>query len=245
MEIEDGGGIIAESVAEATIHAQLESIDLAPGGTRPRRTSLDTDTDTDTDTDPDRASVTIALQAAADQIVDACGSTGDDSDGGGIARAVLAGLLPARRPRISARKVKCPMSRYGTAQNETRPLSSRSFNRLDITVPAAIEKPTALPPSPANTDRHAPTSSDSWWQPTPARTGLPGRLLTPSKSTTSAASRRRWGNGSCRSSSSGQVMAATDSIPNGLRNPSHQRVHGTRQLPSWLNYAALLSAPGG
>ncbi|WSE03846.1 IS4 family transposase [Streptomyces sp. NBC_01445] len=106
-------------------------------------------------TDPDRASFTIALQAAADQIVDACGITGDDSDGGGIARAVLAGLLPARRPRISARKVKCPMSRYGTTQNETRPLSSHSFNRLDITVLAATEQPTALPPSPANTDRRS------------------------------------------------------------------------------------------
>ncbi|MCX5319905.1 zinc ribbon domain-containing protein [Streptomyces sp. NBC_00120] len=34
-------------------------------------------------------------------------------------------------------------------------------------------------------------------------------------------------------------MAATDSIPNGSRHPSHQRVHGTRQPPSRLNYAAL------
>jgi hypothetical protein len=42
-------------------------------------------------TDPDRASFTTA---------------------GDIGRAVLADLLPPRRPRISARKVKSPLARY-------------------------------------------------------------------------------------------------------------------------------------
>jgi hypothetical protein len=106
-------------------------------------------------TDPDRASFTIALQAAADQIVNASNIVGSDDSGAGIARAVLGGLLPARRPRISARKVKCPMSRYGTTPHETRPLTSRSLTHLDITVLAAAEQPAALPPSPTDTGRRS------------------------------------------------------------------------------------------
>ncbi|WP_329059214.1 IS4 family transposase [Streptomyces sp. NBC_01453] len=102
--------------------------------------------------DPDRLSFTIALQTAADQIVNASNITGSDR---GIAKAVLADPLPARRPRISARKVKCPMSRYGTTPHETRPLTSRSLTHLDITVLAAAEQPAVLPPSPANTDRRS------------------------------------------------------------------------------------------
>src|SRR5207248_10473886 len=72
---------------------------------------------------------------------------------GSIAQAVLAALLPARRPRLSARKVKCPMSRYGVTPNETRPLTSRSITKLDITVLAAVEQPAGLPPHPTDTGR--------------------------------------------------------------------------------------------
>ncbi len=107
-------------------------------------------------TDPDRAGFTIALQTAADQITAASHITADDEDGQrSIARAVLAGLLPARRPRLSARKVKCPMSRYGATPHKTRPLTSRSITKLDITVLAAVEQPTALPPQPTDTGRRS------------------------------------------------------------------------------------------
>ena len=65
-------------------------------------------------TDPDRASFTAALEAARDQVTAARGVTdsGDPADTGRIGRAVLDSLLPARRARYSARKVKCATSRY-------------------------------------------------------------------------------------------------------------------------------------
>ena len=65
-------------------------------------------------TDPDRASFTIALQAARDQVIQAA-----ERDrrhridlAGTIGRHVLANLLPARRLRVSPRAVKRPLSRY-------------------------------------------------------------------------------------------------------------------------------------
>ncbi len=64
-------------------------------------------------TDPDRASFTTALEAARDQLTAAAGIHPPDADQAGvIGRAVLATLLPARRPRYSARIVKCSTSRY-------------------------------------------------------------------------------------------------------------------------------------
>ncbi|MFE5597287.1 transposase [Streptomyces sp. NPDC056549] len=67
-----------------------------------------------TDTDPDRASFSIALQTARDQVVQAAnviaGTTIDLV--GAIGRAVLDHLMPARRHRTSPRAVKRPLSRY-------------------------------------------------------------------------------------------------------------------------------------
>lgn len=64
--------------------------------------------------DPDRASFTIALHTARDQIVQAAdviaGTTIDLV--GAIGRAVLDHLMPARRLRLSPRAVKRPLSRY-------------------------------------------------------------------------------------------------------------------------------------
>jgi hypothetical protein len=63
-------------------------------------------------TDPDRASFTIALETARDTVTAAAGVVTDDASlTGRIGRAVLGGLLPPRRPRVSARKVKSPLSR--------------------------------------------------------------------------------------------------------------------------------------
>ena len=71
-------------------------------------------------TNPDRASFTTALQAARDQLIAADGILPADQLGrsrrpdllGVIGRAVLATLLPPRRPRWSTRKVKNATSRY-------------------------------------------------------------------------------------------------------------------------------------
>ncbi|MBS4727335.1 IS4 family transposase [Mycobacterium sp. SM1] len=63
-------------------------------------------------TDPDRASFTTALETAKDLLVNAANVTNDTDLVGHIGRAVLADLLPPRRPRTSVRKVKSPLSRY-------------------------------------------------------------------------------------------------------------------------------------
>ena len=72
------------------------------------------------DTNPDRASFTTALQAARDQLIAADGILPTDQPGqsgqldllGAIGRAVLATLLPPRRPRWSTRRLKNARSRY-------------------------------------------------------------------------------------------------------------------------------------
>ena len=85
-------------------------------------------------TDPDRASFTIALQTAtetltaADSVIPA-----GTSDPGRIGHAVLAGLLPPRRPRVSVRKVKSPLSRWNKADPH-RPARSTPVTAMDITV---------------------------------------------------------------------------------------------------------------
>jgi Insertion element 4 transposase N-terminal/Transposase DDE domain len=64
--------------------------------------------------DPDRASFSVALQAARDQVIQATGIiAGTVIDLVGIiGRAVLAHPMPPRRLRVSPRAVKRPLSRY-------------------------------------------------------------------------------------------------------------------------------------
>jgi hypothetical protein len=98
--------------------------------------------------DPDRASFTVALEAARDQAVLAAGivPAGEDGPAGAIGRAVLARLLPARRHRVSARKVKSPVSRYpARPADDDRPLASQKVTALDIEV---REGQPAPPPAP-------------------------------------------------------------------------------------------------
>jgi hypothetical protein len=90
-------------------------------------------------TNPDRASFTTALQTARDQLVTAAGICPDshtDHDQpldrlGVIGRAVLATLLPARRARYSARKVKCATSRY-LNRDDGRPTTPTAVTAIDI-----------------------------------------------------------------------------------------------------------------
>ncbi|WFE44175.1 IS4 family transposase [Verrucosispora sp. WMMD1129] len=65
-------------------------------------------------TNPDRASFTIAVHAARDQITHAAGVIADTVIDlvGAIGRAVLADLLPPRRTRISPRVVKRAISKH-------------------------------------------------------------------------------------------------------------------------------------
>jgi Insertion element 4 transposase N-terminal/Transposase DDE domain len=85
-------------------------------------------------TNPDRASFTSALEATRDQLTAAAGIFPGLTDlTGAIGRAVLSTLLPARRPRFSARKVKCATSRY-LNHGDQRPHAVTAIAAIDITV---------------------------------------------------------------------------------------------------------------
>jgi hypothetical protein len=77
------------------------------------RTAM-TDATNTADVDPDRASFTIALNAARDQLVQAAGVIADTiiDLAGRIGRLVLDNLLPDRRLRLNARIVKKAISKY-------------------------------------------------------------------------------------------------------------------------------------
>jgi hypothetical protein len=84
-------------------------------------------------TDPDRASFTIALETARQTLTAAAGVVTDGTGlTGRIGRAVLDGLLPPRRPRVSVRKVKSPLSRWNKADPH-RPARSTKVTALTIT----------------------------------------------------------------------------------------------------------------
>jgi hypothetical protein len=100
-------------------------------------------------TDPDRASFTTALHTAADTLTAADGViTADTSGQGRIGHAVLATLLPPRRPRVSVRKVKSPLSRWNKA-DPYRPARSTPVTALTITVTG----PDTTPQSATRRDR--------------------------------------------------------------------------------------------
>jgi hypothetical protein len=98
------------------------------------RMAMTTAVETQPGTNPDRASFTTALQTARDQLTAAAGIYPEPTDLlGVIGRAVLATLLPARRARYSARKVKCATSRY-LNRDDGRPAASTAITAIDIAV---------------------------------------------------------------------------------------------------------------
>ena len=84
-------------------------------------------------TDPDRASFTTALETAKDLLVNAVNVTDDTDLVGRIGQAVLADLLPPRRPRTSVRKVKSPLSRYNK-KDPYRPDPSTRITSITATI---------------------------------------------------------------------------------------------------------------
>ncbi|MER6160786.1 transposase [Streptomyces sp. NPDC001868] len=121
-------------------------------------------------TDPDRASFTVALQAARDQVITAGGilppEPADTADV--LVNAVLTALLPKRRPRMSARRVKCPLSRYPLSPTEYRPLNSQTITHLAINIHRPHDTHTAS--GGADTASRAPSAAL-------ARTGTKDRTL--------------------------------------------------------------------
>jgi hypothetical protein len=91
------------------------------------------------DLDPDRASFTIALNTARDQIIKAAGIIAQATEPiidivGVIGRQVLADLLPPRRSRSAPRVVKRAISNYAphTASRRLRGPSHDTTTRIDI-----------------------------------------------------------------------------------------------------------------
>ena len=100
-------------------------------------------------TDPDRASFTIALETARQTLTQAAGVVTDGTDlTGSIGQAVLDGLLPPRRPRVSVRKVKSPLSRWNKADPH-RPRRSNPVTSLAVT----IRTPEARTPTATHPDQ--------------------------------------------------------------------------------------------
>jgi hypothetical protein len=119
------------------------------------RMAMVTAVETQPGINPDRASFTTALETARDQVTAARGihPTHPCDLLGIIGRAVLHTLLPARRPRFSTRKVKCPTSRY-LHRDDGRPSHSTTITAIDI----ALHTPalTTQPPPRARRDRTTP-----------------------------------------------------------------------------------------
>jgi hypothetical protein len=120
------------------------------------RMAMTTAVETRPGTDPDRASFTTALQTARDQLTAAAGICPEPDQPtdllGVIGRAVLATLLPARRARYSARKVKCPTSRY-LNRDDGRPAASTEVTEIDI----LIHNPPPLDPTRRTRSRRVPS----------------------------------------------------------------------------------------
>lgn len=127
----DAYGIEQEIWAQLTLYqalrrAMAEAVESVPG------------------TDPDRAAFTVALETARDQVVAADGilPTAFESVPGRIAHAVLTNLLPPRRPRISPRRVKCPISRYAAPPAQRLIDGAAPITNITITVlPASTLQP--------------------------------------------------------------------------------------------------------
>lgn len=96
-------------------------------------------------TDPDRASYQIAVQTAQTLVTGARGVLDETTDlAGDIGRAVLANLHGPRRPRVCARKVKSPLSRW----NKHPPGKPRTCLRITSlsTTPNGIQHEQATHP---------------------------------------------------------------------------------------------------
>jgi len=97
-------------------------------------------TDSDPNTDPDRASFTIALNTARDQVIHAAAVVADSVIDliGTIGRAVLNDLLPDRRTRISPRVVKRAISKHrakGTIDRTNHPAATTTITTRLTTNP--------------------------------------------------------------------------------------------------------------
>ena len=103
-------------------------------------------------TDPDRASYQIAVQTAQATVTQARGVvTSSFCLAGAIGGAVLASLHPPRRPRVCARRVKSPLSRWNK-HPPGKPRTSQRITKITTEVwpgnqPPATHRPRTLTPT--------------------------------------------------------------------------------------------------
>lgn len=108
------------------------------------RTAMVDATDSQPGTIPDRASFTIALHTARDQIIQAAGVIAENVIDlvGVIGQHVLANLLPERRLRLSRRAVKRAISKYnGRGPNIDRTTYKATIS-IDILAPPTLTNQT-------------------------------------------------------------------------------------------------------
>jgi hypothetical protein len=102
-------------------------------------------------TDPDRASWQAAVQSAQNLVTTAANITGPADDlQGDIGRAVLASLHGPRRPRVCARKVKSPLSRWNKHPDGKPRTTKRITNVTSQIDPRYYRPPTRRPKSVTN-----------------------------------------------------------------------------------------------
>ena len=94
-------------------------------------------TSTQPGTDPDRASFTIALHTARDQLIQATGVLAATTIDlvGKIGRALLDNLLPDRRLRVAPRIVKRAISKYQARGPNINRTSYKATVSIDILTP--------------------------------------------------------------------------------------------------------------
>lgn len=126
-------------------------------------------------TDPDRCCFTAAVEAARESVILAENIAPDRPDlRGRIGAAVLARLLPPRRARYSARKVKSPISRYAKTDPD-RPPTSTDITAIAIAIHAPAA-PADTGPAPATRPaRKTPATKTT--TPTPLTTRRKDQVL--------------------------------------------------------------------
>ncbi len=103
-------------------------------------------------TDPDRASWQIAVETAQNLTVTAANVTDPGSDlAGEIGRAVLASLHGPRRPRVCARKVKSPLSRWNK-HPDGKPRTSKRITSISAHLDASYHQPPTRRPKSVTND---------------------------------------------------------------------------------------------
>jgi hypothetical protein len=103
-------------------------------------------------TDPDRASWQVAGETAQNLTVTAANVTDPGNDlTGEIGRAVLTGLHGPRRPRVCARKVKSPLSRWNK-HPDGKPRTSKRITSINAHVDARYHQPPTRRPKSVTND---------------------------------------------------------------------------------------------